>query len=527
MLQTAPQDRPLTGPQDEIIVDGARLRRALRRQGRLWLWLGPAAAVAGALLLGAVAPRSYTATTSVALQQSSGSSSALSLLTGGGGASKRYLGVLKSRALAESVEHRVQLRQLYGAKTFRTEDDAVEFLTKSVKPDDSATDGLLYVAVTLPGPPKFALHSSPSVSQVEAASADAANAYARALRTYYANSDTDQGVVLLRGADKEVREARSNYSDALNRLLDFTRSLNGIDPRSAPSASGAPLSGSSAPGASVLGGGAGSGTDSATAASGLGGLYAAQNQVEAELRSVKAAQAAGQALVGGQLRDLSSVPTDDPLLANARARVTSDHAAYDTASRLYGPDNPAVVTAQTRLQVDQAELDKQIQGVRRSLTTPDIRTTEQIQGLNARQFILLQQIAAAEKHLGVSRKLSGESGRLQAEVGIQLDVLRTTLTEAAKIRLDNASSLNRMTVVDPAVPPKNGEPGLSKLAAACVVLTFLAFLAAVVRDYFRDAPRKAPGLHGAPLPVSGNGSDGNGAGGAVIYEDAEAVNKTA
>jgi uncharacterized protein involved in exopolysaccharide biosynthesis len=506
-----------TVPQDEIIIDGARLRQAFRRQGRLWLWLGPVSAAVGVLLLGALVPRSYTATTSVALQQSSGGSSPLALLTGGGSTSKRYLGILKSRALAETVERHAQLRQLYGTKTFPTEEDAVEFLAKNIKPDDSSPDGLLYIAVTLPGPPKFALHPSPSVSQVEAVSADAANDYARALKIYYATSDTDQGAVLLRGADKEVRESRASYNDALARSLDFTRSLSGVDPRSAPLPSSASSSADSLSLGSTSAGGvsSGGGTDAATAASGLGPLYTALNQVEAELSSVQASQTAGQQLVGNQLRDLSNVPTDDPLLANARSRVTQDQMAYDAAFKLFGPENPAVITAQARLEVDRAELNRQVQGVKHSLTTPDIRTTEQITGLNARRVKLIQQIADAERHLGVSRKLSGEAGRLQAEVGIQLDVLKTTLTEAAKIRLDNAAALNRMTVVDPAIPPKSGEPGLGKLAAICLLLAFLAFLAAVVHQYLRTAATAQ-----SPVLPPARGANGSGT---LSAEDKEAA----
>ena len=75
------QDKTVVS-QDEIIIDGARLRRAFRRQGRIWLWAGPLSAVAAVLLLGLTVPRTYTAATSVALQQASGGSSTLALLTG-------------------------------------------------------------------------------------------------------------------------------------------------------------------------------------------------------------------------------------------------------------------------------------------------------------------------------------------------------------------------------------------------------------------------------------------------------------
>ena len=174
-----------------------------------------------------------------------------------------------------------------------------------------------------------------------------------------------------------------------------------------------------------------------------------------------------------------------------------------------------MVTAQTQLGVDQAELDRQIQGIKRSLTTPDIRSSEQIKGLYARQAVLVRQIAQAERHLGISRKLSGESGRLQAEVGIQLDVLKTTLSEAAKIRLDNASSLNRMTVIDTAIPSKSGEPGLGKLAAICLVLAVLAFIAAVVIEYVRSAPKNR--ITANSLSNGANGS------GTVVAEESEDV----
>ena len=508
---------PQTVPQDEISIDGVRLRQALRRQGRLWLWLGPLSLGILLLLLAALVPRSYTASTSVALQQSSGGGSAVAaLLTGGGGgSSKRYIGVLKSRALAEAVERHVQLRQLYGSKMFPTEEDAAEFLMKNVKPDDNATDGLLYISVTLPGPPKLSLHSSPSASEAAHTAADAANAYALALKEYYATSDTDQGSVLLRGADREVRQARANYENAVTHAMNFTRGLSRLDPRNAPSSSMASAASDSGPNSGSSGG-----TDAATAASGLAGLYAALNQVEAELRSTQAVRSAGQQLVGQQLSDLPNVPADDPLLSDARNRVTQDQSAYNTASRLYGPENPRVVTAQTQLAVDQAELDRQIEGVKRSLTTPDIRSAEQIQGLYAREAALTGQIAAAQRHLGISRNLGLETARLQAEVGIQLEVLKATLAEAAKIRLDNASSLSQMNVIDAAVPPKSGEPGLAKLAALCLLLAALAFVVSVVRDYLRSLP---PSVTPASSAVSGS----NGSGAATAEDHAADVSQAA
>ena len=450
--------------QDEIIIDGSRLSRSLRRQLRIWLWLGPILAAALLLLLLAVVPRSYTASTSVAIQQSS-PGGALAALTGAGGSSNRYLGLLKSRDLATQVERHVKLQELYG---LASEDDAVTLLTKSVKPDNNAADGLLYIDVTLAGPPGLALiHHGPSAAQVKATAAQAANAYALALKHYYITSDTDQGAVLLRGADSQVKQARAGYQDALKRTQDFTLGLNRVDPRSAPAAGDAASPGT---------------------LSGLGTLYTSLAAVQAELRAAQAARSTRDALTTEQLQDINNIPTDDPLLGEARSRVTQDQSALTVAERLYGPENPAVVGARKRLQVDQAQLQQQIQGVRQRLTTSSIRSDEQIQSLFGRQAELTKQISQAQRRLGVSRSLSVQFGQIQTEVALRLEVLRTTLSEAAKIRLNNASAGSSMSVVDPAEIPKGGNPGPLKLGAAAIFLVLLLFGLSLTRDYLRHRP---------------------------------------
>lgn len=426
--------------------------------------------MAGALLLLllALVPRTYTATTSVAIQQSSpGGGGALAALTGVGGPSKRYLGLLKSRDLAAKVERHVQLRSLYGLSD---EDKAVTMLTQSIKPDDNAVDGLVYIDVTLPGPPGLSLtHHGPTADQAKAAAAEAANDYALALKDYYATSDTDQGAALLRGAASYVKIAQGDYDKSLAKVTDFTRGLNGVDPRSAPS-SGDPAA---LPSGSL---------------SGLGTLYGALASVQADLRAAQAAQSTREVLTAKQLQDIDNLPTDDPLLSEARNRVEQDKSALSVAQRLLGPENPTVVRAQKQLEVDNAQLQHQIQGVRQRLTTPNIRSDEQIKSLLARQSVLTQKIRQAEQRLGLSRKLSSEFGRLQAEVGLRLEVLRTTLSEAAKIRLNNASAGSNMSIVDPAEPPKGGSPGPLKLGGTAIALTLLVFLLSLTRAYLRQPP---------------------------------------
>lgn len=493
--------------QEEIIVDGALLTQAFRRQLRFWAWLG--LLLFALLLIAALAlvPRSYTASASVALQQPSPGSSALAALTGAGSSSKRYIGVLKSRDLAQFVEKRVHLRRLYGAKTFPTEQDAVTLLTKSIKPDDNAADGLLYITVTLPGPPKLSLERSPTVAQIEAAAAQAANAYVVALKNYYINNDTDQGSLLLRGADREVAQARAEYDQASQNVEDFTRGLKRVDARVAPSS---PSSG----GASDKG-------DAAVASSGLADLYSNLRRVQADLFAAQAAQRAREQAVNDQLGSLGSLPGDDPLLNSARQQVTDAQTAYNTAKNLYGPENPAVLRAKTQLQVAQDNLARQTTGVKARLTTPDSRSNEEITSLEAKQVALKTQVTQAESRLGVSRELTGELTRLQREVEFRASAYQATLENAQKVKMENVSGQNRMFVIDPALPPKSGEPGMLRLGIVCLALVLVTFAVFVGRDYLRLT-------HSARiLPAAAPLLNGNGAGTRADAETESAASESA
>lgn len=498
--------------QDEIIIDGSLLARAFRRQLRGWLWKGPL--VFGALLLPTLllVPRSYTASVSVAMQQATPAGGLAGLLGGtGGGGNKHYIGVLKSREMALQVERRVHLQQVYGLKELPTPGAAAARLAKGVKPEDNP-DGLLYIAVTLPGSPRLSLMPAPRPVQVGDAAAQAANAYALALKNYFLTSDNDQGAVLLRGADAQVRQARADYDRAQQQLRDFSRAVARANPRSTGAV---PRSGAS-PGAGASPGGD---TDASTASSGLEALYAQYNTVQTDLHAAQAARRTRESGITGQLQNLAQVPTDDPQLSDIRTRVSTDQRAYDTARNLYGPENPVVIRAQTQLAADQRQLDLQAQGVQKRLTTPDIASDQQINALYAKQATLAEKIASAERRLGVSRNLSFELGRLQAELGFQAEIYRTTLTQAKSIQMNNASAQSRMTIIDSALPPPGGEPTTTRLALLCLLPVLLAFAVAVVLDY----------LHGARMARGGDRTGGaapstpaNGSGAKPLGEAGEA-----
>ena len=481
--------------QDEIIIDGSLLTRALRRQAGGWLWKGPL--LFGALLLAALAlvPRSYTASVSVAMQQPTSPGGLAGLLgAGAGGGNKHYLGVLKSRKIAAQVENRVHLQQVYGLQALPTEGAAVARLAQGIKPEDNL-DGLLYISVTLPGPPRLGLGHSPQPKQIEDAAAQAANAYAAALKNYFITSDDDEGSALLHGADTQVRRAKADYNQALGRLRDFSRAAARQNPRSAGTS---PRSGTLA----------GEGSDAAAAASGLATLTDQYDRVQTDLHAAQAARLARESGTNEQLRNLSRLPTSDPQLSDIRTRVASDQIVYNTDSNLYGPENAAVITARERLKSDQRQLDLQTQGVQERLTTLDINSNQQINSLFARQATLSDKIAQAERRLGISRNLSFELDRLKAEVGFQSDILRATLTTSQSIKLNNASAQSRMTIIDSALAPGAGEPGTARLALLCLLPVLLAFLGAVVLDYLRGARtiRTGDKTGGTPPSAPTNGS---------------------
>ena len=118
--------------------------------------------------------------------------------------------MIRSRLLADRVEAQVKLQRLYH---FPKHEKAIEMLTKAVKAEDSATEGLLTIAVNLPGPPALSPDSAQR-KRVQQATEDAANAYQAALSDYFAYSDNDRDSVILRGAQEYRLTARRDYDTA-------------------------------------------------------------------------------------------------------------------------------------------------------------------------------------------------------------------------------------------------------------------------------------------------------------------------
>jgi uncharacterized protein involved in exopolysaccharide biosynthesis len=481
---------------EQILIDGDLIRGILREKGRGWLAKGIAGAAVLSVLGLCLLPQSFTASSSVAVQTSGGAGGALGFLTGGSsGDSKRYIGVLKSRMAASEVEQVVHLRSLYHLKS---EEDAIEMLMKSMKPDDNTTDGLLYVNVTLPGPARFQPGQTERRNQIKRAAADAANAYVAALRTYYTYSDNDRDTALIRGADSELARARQQYGESTDRLRAFVNGLKRVDPRAVPSD-----------------------TDPAAAGNtGLATLFGELSQTEAQISALQAGSGTEQRMTEGQLENIGQLPSEDPLLASARQAVDTDKAQLSLLELQFGPQHPDVVRAQARLQVDERRLQQQIDGIRDRQTSRQVSLESQLNSLIARRETIKSQIAQAESHLNLGRNLSGDYLSVKTEWQIALETLKETTAEAAKIRMENVSAQSRLAVVDTAIAPRTGSPGTIIIVLIAVILAILGVLTAFVRAYLRAArarflpaqPHAAAAEPGSIEPGSGKQVSGIGPG---------------
>ncbi len=449
-----------TTDKDDVVIDSALLRTAFGAQARAWAIRGPLAAAIACVVVLAILPQWYSATTSVAIQQATGDASSLSVLTGGK-TNTRYIGVLKSRTAAEQVMSQTNFMAMYG---FESHAKAIDYLLKHVKVDDDATSGLLNITVSLPGPPHLSIGGGARTALVKKTSTDAANDYVAILRSYYVNNDNDREAVILRSADTETKQARADYDDAVRRLSGFAASLRSEDPRSIPN-----------PGKDLA----------PPAADEIGDLYSSLAKVETQLRAVQASVGTTESLTAGQLGNLNAVPTEDPLLSATRGRVAQDKADLQSLQVTYGPDHPSIILAKNRLAIDQTALKAQASGVTQRQTTEQVQNQALVDNLSAQRASIESQIAASTQRLSKGRNLSGMFASLQAEVDIRLNVLKTTLSEAAKVRMQYASLQSRLTVIDTAIPAETGEPRLLYVIAAIVALVFLGYLISSIREYTR------------------------------------------
>jgi len=418
-----------------------------RKRRPVWIVLAIAVFVVSYLIGLFVYPQNFTSTTSLQLSSSSGATSQLALLAGAGSGKAKYIGVLKSRRFAEQVEKKAHLRELY---RLANEDEAVEKLQRGIRFDDNATDGLLYITMTLDAPAKMAPNSGADRKRVQNATAVVCNAYGVALKDYIINNDNDKELVLLKAADTLLKQNRASYDFAVNKWINFVRDTK-----------------------STSLGMSGSSSAQSPEIAALQALFIKRGQLEIQVRSTDAAIAGARNLVGGSTSTLAQMPTEDALLTETRRRYEEAQRELQNLRIQYAEESPPIRRAKERLQVAETHMHQQAQAILAGHTSENIKR----QALDVEYATVVSQIAQVERSIEVSKAAATSFERLHAEVELALKVLEATATRRAELQIQTESGGSRTAVVDEARPPARSRPGVLMTTLICGLLAILAVLA--------------------------------------------------
>ncbi len=453
------------------IYGDAHLRAIARRSMAVWWYLGPILAVAFALAQAFLAPQFFTSTVSIAIQQPTAGTSTLAALTGAG-AGKRHIGILKSRRLAQRVNGALHLEKLFGLPGER---EAIDFLVRdSVQVREDAT-GLVFIDVSMPGPPRLSRDTAARNLAKETARVAAAK-YAEELRSYYTHEDNAQDAGTLRAARAQLAQSRLDFDRSLRRFTSYvTRDLDKEDPRALPQVES---------GASTAGGAPSGGQGSSE----IGAIYSALAETEVALRTTGAFSATAHALTNAQLADPGSIPAEDPLLADARKAVSTAEQSLKTSELQLGPLNPIVVMNRQRLLLARAELRRQMRGVQQRRTSEDVRSQAEAVQLRTRRTQLLAQLVEAEARLKTRRRLQTQYELLRNECIWRMEALKATAAAAAQVYTTTAALSTRVAVVDQPELPVAGTPRLLSMVSSSVLWAAIAWGIWVAAAYIRTKP---------------------------------------
>ena len=441
-------------PGNQSAQQSRTLIRSLYRKRRpVWIVLGIVVFVVSYLAGLFVYPQTYTTMTSISLSQPDSGSSPLAVLAGGGGKAK-YLGPLKSRLFAEQVEKAAHLKELYHLPT---DDEAFEKLQRAVRFDDNAADGLLYISASLDAPAKMAPNSDATRKRVQNTVAIVCRAYAKALKDYIVNNDTDKDLVLLRSAEGMLKQKRAAYDFAVNKWISFVKDTKGT----------------------TLGGMSGSSSSQSPEIAAIQALFIKRGQLEVQIRSSDAALAKTKTLVGSATSTVGSIPTEDALLTEVRRKYEEAQRELQNLRIQYAEESPPIRRAKERLQVAESHMHQQAQSILKGNTSENIKR----QALDVEYATVVSQIAQVERSIEVSKAAATSFERLHAEVELSLKVLEATATRQAELEIQTVSGGHRTNVVDEARPPAKSRPGMLMTLLVSGLLAILAVLAVFGIEY--------------------------------------------
>jgi uncharacterized protein involved in exopolysaccharide biosynthesis len=487
---------PTPDNNDELYIDSSLLKAVARRRWKLWAFTGLIifALIVAVMML--FIQQSYTSTTSLSIQNSaSPMGGALSALTGQS-QNKKYLGILNSRRLAEAVSRDVNL---FHRLPFRDHDDMVEKLQGMVSAKEDPTDGLVYVSVTVKGPPYIRLFSKLNRHKVQVLAKDIANAYALELRKYYVENDNARDTVLLRGANELLQISKDNYYHNRAVVMDFIKkhlemTYDGAASAGASSLSASDLSSSASSSDVSMPALASSSTGASMSASGgssgMVGMYQSLMQIETELRGTEAGHSVYNAKVNSQLRNINNLPEEDPLLVGARKNVLEQKMKLAQLRIQLGDMHPLVIAAKNELEVAEAQLNREMKGVKDQYTTDSVSNSVKVADLEAKRKSLLSHIRVMEKKMMFQGLESAKFDELKTDLMLSLAAFKETEVDAAKLRLETVSAQSRVSIVDTADTSKIGNPRPRIMLGAALALVFVGVFAFVIRDYTAELKSK-------------------------------------
>lgn len=434
-----------------------------RRNWRGFCMLAAATAAVSACYLTLLRSQTYTAGVSLAVQQAAAGGGALAALTGNVG-SDHYSGIARSHLIAAQVAQEIGLQRFY---RLRSPERAVLMLQAGLVVDERPGDGLLFMTVSLPGPARLSPGQAPRRAAVRKLAAAAADAYAAKLQAYVENSDSDRDAVLLRQADDEIARSRAAFDQAAGRLQQLSGRLPAGELPEAPA--------NTPPGPYRAGL--------------VAGLTQALQAVQVEIRSDKASSAAHGALLKQQITHLTSLPTEDPLLAARRQDVAQAVAALNQLRISLGPDHPRVRAAEMAVALARQRLQQQEGSLLDNLTSTQVADRVKLAGLIARRDALAAELKAARSASPAAQRAAFQFERLEDEMSIALAARKATEEEAARVRMSAVSARTRLSLVDAAEIPEGGSPGLVSSLALSLLLGLGAgagWIALLLRAMLRE-----------------------------------------
>jgi len=493
---------PTPDHQDELYIDTSLLRAVIKKRWKLWTFTGLFLFVLIVFIMLFFVPQKYTSSTSLSIQSSaSPMGGALSVLTGQS-QNKKYLGILSSRRLAERVSNDVDL---YHRLRFRDRADMLEQLQGMVDAKEDPISGLVYVYATVEGPPYISIFSKLNRQKIKDLAKDIANAYAKELKRYYVDNDNARDTVLLRGANQLLKMTKDNYyhnRDVVMRFIKkhlkmtYANSLAKGGSGALDIGSSADMAMASASGGDALSGSASGDPTSSSSLSSLGastslpggsagvsGLYQGLLQIQTDLKGLEAGYKEYNTQVNKQLNNIQNIPEEDPLLMQARRNVLEQKLKLDELRIQYSDSNPLVVVAKNELAVAEAQLKREMKGIKNHITTDSVVNSVREADLEAKRLTLLHNIHRMEKEMMLQGLQAAKFDELKTDLMLSLAAFKETEVDAAKLRLETVSAQSRINVVDTAIDARTGTPRPRVMLGIAVALVIAFIGALIIKDY--------------------------------------------